>query len=313
MGRKKNKWRRDKNGGSEQPRRRQWGDGGGSTAADGEDGSEAYTKTSGKSRKTRGSGKLRGQGQDNPVLGVEEAPDHQENGGKAPSEGSTGEEDSGTSERGTEAEASRAEPDRGQPQSASALDNEAGLSRVPSQEKARGSTTILRKQEEQIQAVDPDGAVGRRGMDEVGENKGGVKDQRSGILTARVREESPVDKPAVRLGPGFPLQGCDSTGDGTARHGAANSGTRVNSSPCSKGSLLPANGVVVVPALALGGRGRSNRGPPGGKSSHAVTAQVLLDNIPYSLAWAGGRKGRPLMRSVEDALSGWFCTQDAKV
>lgn len=68
---------------------------------------------------------------------------------------------------------------------------------------------------------------------------------------------------------------------------------------------------AVVPTLPLG----SNRvnGKRGEKDGLVDANVVEVDSEPYSLAWAGGRKGRPLMKSVEDVLSDWLCTQEAEV
>lgn len=79
-------------------------------------------------------------------------------------------------------------------------------------------------------------------------------------------------------------------------------------------SGLPATSTsrgVVVPALPFDST--PVNGDHGGEAGRVPTAVVVADDKPYSLAWAGGRKGRPLMKSVEIVLSEWLCAQEAKV
>lgn len=58
---------------------------------------------------------------------------------------------------------------------------------------------------------------------------------------------------------------------------------------------------VVVPALPLS--------PTGSRKARAVEVSTKQ----FGLAWAGGKKGKALMRKVEDELHEWFCAQEAKV
>lgn len=58
---------------------------------------------------------------------------------------------------------------------------------------------------------------------------------------------------------------------------------------------------VVVPALPLS--------PTESRKARAVEVSTAV----FSLAWAGGKRGKALMRKVEDELHEWFCAQETKV
>ena len=70
---------------------------------------------------------------------------------------------------------------------------------------------------------------------------------------------------------------------------------------------------VIVPALPLSSSLELASGGRGGKTGRVRSAFGGRQNKQYSLAWAGGKKGRPLMKNVGDVLSGWLCAQEAKV
>ncbi|CAM9523010.1 unnamed protein product, partial [Scytosiphon promiscuus] len=319
MGQKKNKWRRDKNASgserSEQPRRRRWGSGGGSAATtDGEDDPESYTKTSGRNRNKRGSGKLRGRGNDgDPVVNGKQATAHRRNDeDKSPPKVSEGEENPHTSEHLAEAEPSRVQPECGQSLLASTRDTDAELARLPPQEETCALSKDHRQQAEQTHAAVPEGAMTRNGEDEDEGKAGTKKTQESGASAVSAREGTPVDRPVTQVDGTSTLQSCNDASDDALCCEARNNGPRSVSSPCSAKLSLPANAEVVVPALALGKSSQSNRETLVGTSDRRGTAESIMDDTPYSLAWAGGRKGRSLMKTVENVLSGWLCTQNAK-
>jgi len=101
--------------------------------------------------------------------------------------------------------------------------------------------------------------------------------------------------------------------------GSGNGGDDTNSDlsaiSCESPSKAPAPSAcraVIVPALPLGSSTLAN-GDLGGQAGLNRSAFGGREAKQYSLAWAGGKKGRPLMKSVEGVLSEWLCSQEAKV
>lgn len=96
--------------------------------------------------------------------------------------------------------------------------------------------------------------------------------------------------------------------DGNARkHPAVSCTPPANTTTASSGRG------VLVPTLPLGSSNTANGDRDEKEGRLRATAVAEADRKPYSLAWAGGRKGRSLMKTVEDVLSDWFCLQEAKV
>lgn len=133
---------------------------------------------------------------------------------------------------------------------------------------------------------------------------GSPGDEKDKEATSEIEEEQ-----AVRLS----AKESNGTGDGSCDDDATTCGHPAASrtSPAKTTTASVGRGAV-VPALPLGSSNANvdrDEKEAGGCASTVVQADRKL----YSLAWAGGRKGRPLMKSVGDVLSDWLCTQEAKV
>lgn len=298
--RKKSKWHRDDAGEAGQlgQRRLRRGPSAGSASASGmpEDGGdndpESYTKPISRSRGRRGSGKLHGGSQDGSI-----SSDTTQTSVKAPADGGnsiplTEGADDQTSryvKHTTDAEVvaeSRTETDRDRKSlSTSTLHAESGLPGVSSDGETDSPVCALTpmdqdQDQDQSRSTEEDEKEGR------GKDKENIAATSPDQLTAETNTKNEGDI----------------SGDDTFN----------NDNGSNPELRAPSTGRgVIVPALRFGSS--HTNGDHGGETGRVRTAVVVEDDKPLSLAWAGGRTGRPLMKSVESVLSEWLCGQEAKV
>lgn len=266
--RRKNKRNVDNTEGAEKLYRRR---GTGSTSgalADSGDDPGSYTKPSSRSSRKKGSGKLRGKGQDDATskTEVEEPPE------------------SSTKNNGDT-----------MPPSAT-LDAQARFSGGSLEQETKSSVHNLamvdrqKHQQRQVQQGTPG--------DEKDEEAREIERDPAAVVTAKESE-----------GTG---DGRFDDSDSTSGHPAVSSTSpAICTSPAIATTPSTGGGGAVVPTLPLGSN--AVNGDRDEKEGRVRATVVELDRKPYSLGWAGGRKGRLLMKSVEDVLSDWLCTQETKV
>lgn len=304
--RRKNKWKRG-DAAEEQlgQRRLRSGPGsgsdGGMPADGGDDDPESYTKPSSRSRGRRGSGKLRGGSHDDSISSGTTrknvvAPT---DGGHIPDtltkEGGH-DQNPRTAQHRTDAEVFAESPTKtnrdSKPSSASTLHAESGIPGGSPEEETGSPVRAIAPvdQQQEQQAQQPDVQAVQWQNTEANEKERGANEQEN-LLD--INPEQLVAETNEKEG--------DVIGDGGLNNDDSNFG-------------LPATSAgrgVVVPALPFGST--HINGDRGEEVGRMHTAVVVVDDKPHSLAWAGGRKGRPLMKSVENVLSEWLCAQEAKV
>lgn len=298
--RKKNKWKRDDAGEAAQlgQRRLRRGTGSGSGSgvpADGGDNDpESYTNPTSRNRGRKGSGKLQGGSQDGSISGVTtwESVKAPVNGGHIPvtlAKESGDDLNSRTVKHRANAEAFAEPPTEANPDSkslsASTLHAESGLPGVPPEEKADSPVCALNpvdQVQEQKQGQKPDVQAAQGRNTEQDEKQVEVNEQEK--VLAMSPELLVTETNALKEG--------NVSGDG----GVDNDNSGLPATSNCRG--------MVVPALPFGSTHINGDGEQ---------AVVVATDRPFSMAWAGGRKGRPLMKSVENLLSEWFCAQEAKV
>lgn len=308
--RKKNKWKRDDAGGvghfGQRRLHRGASAGSGSDSGMPEDGGdddpESYIKPTSRNRGRRGSGKLRGGSQDGSTCS-----DTTQKSVKAPADGGnpvtlTEGGDDQTScnvKHTTDAEvvaASRTETDRDRKSlSTSTLHAESGFSGVSSGGETESPVCALSlvdqgQEQQQTQQASVQAAQSRFTEDDGKEGEAKDKEKVLAMSPDQLKAETNARNEG------------DFSGDGDCNN---DDGSNPEFPATSTGRG------VVVPTLRFGST--HTNGAHGGEAGGLSTAVLVADDKPLSLAWAGGRTGRPLMKSVESVLSEWLCGQEAKV